>query len=106
MARSTDTISVRYCSHPDGHAPKDCPDLPSDPRIDRAQRDMADIAAVAAGNACWTFAPYPSKIERAATPENHLTYCGDCHYAMYAHFLNGEYIGHPNEPTARIIDGR
>lgn len=21
-----DTISVRYCSHPDGHAPKDCPD--------------------------------------------------------------------------------
>lgn len=69
---------------------------------------QADADAIATGNACRIDdrPVYPSKIERAATPENRLTYCGDCHYAMYAHFLNGTYIGHPNEPTARIIDGR
>lgn len=22
-----DSITVRYCSHPDGHAPEDCPDF-------------------------------------------------------------------------------
>jgi hypothetical protein len=33
--RSDDRIMVRYCAHPDGHAPKDCPDeiIPSDKMI-------------------------------------------------------------------------
>lgn len=26
-AEGADSIQVRYCSHPDGHAPKDCPDF-------------------------------------------------------------------------------
>lgn len=25
-----DSLRIKYCSNPDGHAPKDCPDFPKD----------------------------------------------------------------------------
>ena len=31
-------IAVRYCSHPDGHAPADCPDLERDRLLARVAR--------------------------------------------------------------------
>lgn len=48
----------------------------------------------------------PTRIVRAATPGNDLTYCGDCSFAMYAHFEGNRYIGHPNEAIARAAWGR
>lgn len=40
-----DQLMVRYCSNPDGHAPKDCPDFPKGDQAILYKWDRADLKA-------------------------------------------------------------
>lgn len=38
-----DELKVKYCSNPDGHAPKDCPDAPKGDEAIRARWDRDQL---------------------------------------------------------------